>query len=111
MTVQEILKEEFEDVEISGKAWDLSKGLNMFSRRIMAIVNDCPVGRFSIHTGGAGKFVWIQYYDVNDPLNDGGVASGSIEDAQIHYDGRFSDDINYSKIAFALIPVDDFLGD
>ena len=77
----------------------------------MAIVNDCPVGRFSIHTRGAGKFVWIQYYDVNDPLNDGGVASGSIEDAQIHYDGRFSDDINYSKIAFALIPVDDFLGD
>ena len=39
MTVQEILKEEFEDVEISGKAWDLSKSLNMFSRRIMAIVN------------------------------------------------------------------------
>ena len=111
MTVQEILKEEFEDVEISGKAWDLSKSLNMFSRRIMAIVNDCPVGRFSIHVGGAGKFVWIQYYDVNDPLNDGGVASGSIEDAPIHYDGRFSDDINYSKIAFALIPVDDFLGD
>lgn len=108
MTIQEILKEEFEDVEISGDAWDLSKSLNMFSRRIMAIVNDCPVGRFSIHTGGRGKFVWVQYCDVDDPLNDGGVASGSLEDAPIHNGGRFFNDVNYSKIAFALIPVDDF---
>ena len=108
MTIQEILKEEFKDVEISGKAWDLSKGLNMLSRRIMAIVNDCPVGRFSIHSGGRGKFVWIQYYDVDDPLFDGGVVSGSLEDFSIHKDGRYYDDINYSKIAFALIPVDDF---
>lgn len=108
MTVQEILKEEFNEVEISGKAWDLSKSLNMFSRRIMAIVNECPVGRFSIHAGGKGKFVWIQYYDADDPLVDGGVASGSLEDAPIHHDGSYCDDINYSKIAFALIPVDDF---
>lgn len=108
MMIQEILKEEFEDVEISGDAWDLSKSINMFSRRIMAIVNDCPVGRFSIHTGGRGKFVWIQYYDADNPLVDGGVASGSIEDDPIHHDGRYYDDINYSKIAFALIPVDDF---
>ncbi|WP_296891185.1 hypothetical protein [uncultured Methanobrevibacter sp.] len=41
-------------------------------------------------------------------MEDGGVASGSIEDAPIHHDGRYYDDINYSKIAFALIPVDDF---
>lgn len=103
-----ILKEEFEGVEISGKAWDLSKSLNMFSRRIMAIVNDCPVGRFSIHAGGAGKFVWIQYYDADNPLVDGGIASGSLEDTPIHHDGRYFDDINYSKIAFAMIPVEDF---
>lgn len=108
MTVQEILKKEFKDVKISGKAWDLSKSLNMFSRRIMAIVNDCPVGRFSIQTGGAGKFVWIQYYDADNPLVDGGVASGSLEDFPIHHDGCHYDDINYSKIAFALIPVEDF---
>ena len=108
MTVQEILKEEFSDVEISGKAWDLSKSINMFSRNIQAIVKDTTPSRVSIMTGGKGKFVWVQYYGPNDPLGDGGVVSGSLEDAPIHQDGRFFDDINYSKIAFALIPVDDF---
>lgn len=108
MTVQQILKEEFKDVEISGKAWDLSKKLNQFSRGIQAIVKDNDVKRMSIMTGGHGKFVWIQYHDPNDPLDDGGVASGNIEDKPIHYDGRFFDDINYSAIEFALIPVDDF---
>lgn len=108
MTVQEILRDEFEDVEISSKAWDLSKSINMFSRNIQAIVNDAKSERISIHHGGKGKFIWIQYCDENDPLGDGGVASGSLEDAPIHYDGRYFDDINYSKIAFALIPVDDF---
>ena len=108
MTVQEILKEEFNDVEISGEAWDLVKGLNMFSRNIMSIVNNAKSDRVSILSGGKGKFVWIQYHDKNDPLGDGGVASGSLEDAPIHQDGRFFDDINYSKIVFALIPVDDF---
>ena len=108
MTVQEILKEEFNDVEISGEAWDLVKGLNMFSRNIMSIVNNAKSDRVSIMSGGKGKFIWIQYRDENDPLGDGGVASGSLEDAPIHYDGLFYDDINFSKIAFALIPVDDF---
>ena len=108
MTVQEILKQEFENVEISGKAWDLAKGPNMFSRNIMSIVNDAKSDRVSIMSGGKGKFVWIQNHDENDPLGDGGVASGNMEDAPIHQDGLFYDDINYSKIAFALIPVDDF---
>lgn len=108
MTIQEILKEEFEDVEISGKAWDLSKGLNIFSRDIQAIVNDAKSDRVSIHHGGKGKFIWIQYHDENDPLGDGGVASGSLEDAPIHSEHPFYDKVNYSKIAFALIPVDDF---
>ena len=108
MTVQQILKEEFEDVEISGKAWNLAKGLNILSRNVKAIVSDATPSRMSIMTGGKGKFVWIQYHDPTDPLGDGGVASGSIEDAPIHHDGRFFDDINYSKIAFALIPVEDF---
>ncbi len=55
-----------------------------------------------------GKFIWIRYEDNWETMEDGGVASGSIEDAPIHHDGRYYDDINYSKIAFALIPVDDF---
>ena len=80
----------------------------MFSRKIKAIVGEHTSSKTTIMTGGKGKFVWIQYHDENDPLFDGGAASGSIEDAPIHYDGRFYDDINYSKIAFALIPVDDF---
>lgn len=103
-----ILKEEFEDVEISGKAWDLSKSLNILSRNIKAIINDCPAERMSIMSGGNGKFVWIQYARDWNAMIDGGVASGSIEDAPIHYNGVFFDDINYSKIAFAFIPVDDF---
>lgn len=108
MSLKQILKEEFSDVEISSKAWDMAKSLNMFSRNIKAIVNDAKSDRVSIMTGGKGKFIWIQYRDLNDPLGDGGVASGSIEDAPIHYDGAFYDDINYSAIAFALIPVEDF---
>ncbi|WP_405265308.1 hypothetical protein [Methanobrevibacter sp.] len=108
MSVQDILRQEFENVEISGKAWDMAKSLNMFSRTIKAITNDAKSERVSIHQGGKGKFVWIQYHDPNDSLGDGGVASGNIEDLPIHYDGRYYDDINYSKIAFALIPVDDF---
>lgn len=108
MTIRDILREEFKDVEISGKAWDCAKSINMFSRNIKAIVNDAKSDRVSIMTGGKGKFVWIQYRDENDPLFDGGVASGSLEDAPIHHNGRYYDDINYSKIAFALIPVDDF---
>lgn len=108
MTVQQILKEEFSDVEISGKAWDLSKSLNQFSRNIKAIVGEHASSKTTIMTGGNGKFVWIQYHDPNDILGDGGVASGNIEDKPIHYDGRFFDDINYSAIAFVLIPVDDF---
>ena len=108
MTVQEILKQEFENVEISSDAWDMAKALNMFSRDIKAIVNDTTAERMAIMTGGKGKFVWIQYHDPNDPLGDGGVASGNIEDAPIHSNHPFYDKINYSKIAFALIPVDDF---
>ena len=108
MTVQEILKEEFKDVEISGKAWDLSKSLNIFSHDIMAIINDQPVAYTSIGCGNVGKFIWIRYEDNWETMEDGGVASGSIEDAPIHHDGRYYDDINYSKITFALIPVDDF---
>lgn len=107
MSLKELLKEEFDGVEISGKAWDMAKGLNMLSRNIQSIVNDCPVERISIMTGGKGKFVWIQYADNWDTMEFGGVASGSLEDAPIHYNGVFYDDINYSKIAFALIPVDD----
>ena len=108
MTVQDILKDEFEDVEISGKAWDMSKSLNGFSRTIKAIINDCPVERISIHHGGKGKFIWIQYADDWESMTSGGVASGNMEDAPIHHNGRYYDDINYSKIAFAFIPVDDF---
>ena len=108
MTVQELLKDEFENVEISSGAWDMSKRLNGFSRTIKAIINDCPVGRVSIHHGGKGKFIWIQYCNPDDPLCDGGVASGNMEDFPIHHNGLYYDDINYSKIAFALIPVDDF---
>ena len=107
MQLKDLLKEEFEDVEISGNAWDMAKSLNIFSRNIKAIINDGESNRLSIHQGNGGKFVWIQYKDENKPLCDGGVASGSIEDAPIHYDGHILDDINYSKIAFALIPVDD----
>ena len=110
MSVQEILKEEFEDVEISGKAWDLSKSLNIFSRKIMAIIDDCPAEKMCIMSGNKGKFVWINYGDIctETEYKFGSVTSGSIEDAPIHHDGIVFDDINYSKIAFALIPVDDF---
>lgn len=103
-----ILKEEFKDFTPSGKAWDCVKSINMFARDIKAIINDAKSDRVAILTGNKGKFVWIQYHDPNDSLGDGGVASGSIEDAPIHHNGLFFNDINYSKIAFAFIPVDDF---
>ena len=80
----------------------------MFTRNIKTLMKRNPVDRFSIQNGYAGKFVWVQYCDEDDILGDGGVASGNIEDNPIHYNGNFYDDINYSKIAFAFIPVDDF---
>ena len=108
MSLKQILKEEFSDVEISGKAWDCSKSLNQFSRNIQAIIGEHSSSKTTIMTGGKGKFIWIQYHNPNDILGDGGVASGNIEDKPIHYNGRLFDDINYSGITFALIPVDDF---
>ena len=108
MILKDLLKEEFESATISGKASDIAKPLNIFSRNVKAITNDCPTERMAIMSGNRGKFVWMQYHDPNNPLGDGGIASGSIEDMPIHYNGNFYDDINYSKIAFALIPVDDF---
>ena len=108
MELKDLLKEEFEDVEISGKAWDIAHPLNQLSRDIKAIIGEHTSSKTTIMGGNGGKFVWIQYENKNAPLSDGGVASGSIEDYPIHLDGKLFYDINYSKIAFGLIPVDDF---
>lgn len=102
------LADEFESFEAKGDAWSLSNRKNMFTRNIKTLLKRNPVDRFSIQHGNAGKFVWVQYYDEDDILGDGGVASGNIEDAPIHSNGIFFDDINYSKITFSFIPVDDF---
>lgn len=102
------LLDEFEDFEAKSDAWSLSGSKNMLTRKIKVLLKRNPVDRFSILNGRAGKFVWIQYRDEDDVLGDGGVASGNIEDNPIHYDGMVFDDINYSKIAFSFIPVDDF---
>ena len=108
MELKDLLKEEFKDVEISGKAWDIAHPLNQLSRDIKAIIGEHTSSKTTIMCGNGGKFVWIQYENKNAPLSDGGVASGSIEDYPIHLDGKAFYDINYSKIAFGLIPVDDF---
>ena len=108
MELKDLLKEEFKDVEISGKAWDIAHPLNQLSRDIKAIIGEHTSSKTTIMCGNAGKFVWIQYENKNAPLSDGGVASGSIEDYPIYLDGKVFYDINYSKIAFGFIPVDDF---
>ena len=102
------LADEFESFEAKSDAWSLANSKNMFTRRIKVLLKRNPVDRFSILNGRAGRFVWIKYRDEDDTLGDGGVASGNIEDNPIHYDGMVFDDINYSKIAFSFIPVDDF---
>ena len=102
------LSDEFEDFEAKTDAWSLANSKNMLTRKVKTLLKRNPVDRFSILTGRAGKFVWIQYRDEDEILGDGGVASGNIEDGPIHYNGVFFDDINYSKMAFAFIPVDDF---
>ena len=102
------LADEFESFEAKGDSWSLANKKNMLTRKIKVLLKRNPVDRFSILNGRAGKFIWIQYRDEDDVLGDGGVASGNIEDNPIHHDGIVFDDINYSKIAFSFIPVDDF---
>lgn len=103
MSIKEIFKEEFEGFKPSGSAWDCCKGINMLSRDIIGAVSDAKVKYRSIGCGNRGKYYWIN-------KEDGTHVSGNMENEEIWSNLHiFSfEQINYSKIAFSFIDVDDF---
>lgn len=103
MSIKEILKEEFEGFKPSGSAWDVMNSKNILSRDIMGIISDAKVVYTSINLGNKGKFIWFN-------KADGTTLSGNIEDDDIWRDFPLIgfDRVNYDKIIFSFISVDDF---
>lgn len=103
MSIKEIFKKEFKGFKPSGSAWDMMDSKNMLSRNIAGIISDAEVVHTSINLGNKGKFVWIN-------KADGTHVSGNIENDDIWRDFPLIgfDKVNYDKITFGFIPVDDF---
>ena len=102
MSLKDLFKEEFKDFKPSGSAWDLMNSKNILSRDIIGAMSDAEVTYTSIGIGGKGKFFWIN-------KADGTTTSGNIEDDPIWRDRPLIgfDKINYNKIEFGFIDVDD----
>lgn len=103
MSIRKNLKEEFEGFRPSGSAGDMMNSKNILSRDIMGIISDAEVVHTSINLGNKGKFIWIN-------KADGTTVSGNIEDDDIWRDFPLIgfDKVNYDKIIFGFISVDDF---
>lgn len=103
MSIKEIFKEEFEGFKPSSSAWDLMNSKNILSRDIMSIISNAKVVHTSICLGNKGKFIWFN-------KADGTTLSGNIEDEDIwrNFPLIGFDKVNYDKITFGFIPVDDF---
>lgn len=103
MTIKEIFKEEFEGFTPSSSAWDMMNSKNILSRDIFGIISDADVNYTSICLGNKGKFIWMN-------KADGSHVSGNIENDDIWRDFPLIgfDKVNYDKITFGFIPVDDF---
>ena len=103
MSIRKNLKEEFEGFRPSGSAWDMMNSKNILSRDIMGIISDAEVVHTSINLGNKGKFIWMN-------KSDGTTVSGNIEDDDIwrNFPLIGFDKVNYDKIIFGFIPVDDF---